>query len=254
MTSATLIAIFRTLIIPPVSLLTLALIGYLIKSWYPRLGRTISSSALLILLLVSTNVGAWLLVAPLEDLEKPLISAKNTGAQAIVVLSAGTLENNPEYGNKAIPDYIALGRIRYAAKLYRETNLPILVSGGLGNKSLHLDSLATGMAQALTNEFAIPVRWQEDQSQNTRENAEFSANILKQAGIKHILLVTDAMHMRRAKFAFDQTGLEVTCAPTVFFSRGGLSVFSLLPSVEGLRRSQYAMHEWMGLIWYRLSN
>lgn len=254
MSSVALIALFRTLLIPPVGLLTLALIGYVVKNWHPRLGRAISNGTLLILLLMSTNVGAWLLLTPLEDLEPPLTSTKGTGAQAIVVLSAGTLENNPEYGNKAIPDYIALARIRYAAKLYRDTGLPILVSGGLGDKARHLDALAAGMAQALNDEFAIPVRWQEDQSKNTRENAEFSARLLKQDGIAHILLVTDAMHMRRAKFAFEQTGIKVTSAPTLFFSYSDLSVLSFLPSVEGLRRSQYATHEWLGLIWYRLSN
>lgn len=254
MTSMILIAGLRTLIIPPVSLFILYLLGYLIKKRHPRVGRSLCASALLLLLVMSTSAGAWLLLTPLENLEAPLTSSQNTGAQAIVLLSAGRQENNPEYAGQDIPDYIALGRLRYAAKLYRDTGLPILVSGGLGSKPMQVDTLANGLAHALEYEFGIPVSWREQVSRNTAENAEYSAKILKSAGITHVLLVTDAMHMRRAKIAFDQTGLQVTCAPTLFFSRDGISLLSFLPSAEGLRRSRYAIYEWLGLIRYTISN
>jgi uncharacterized SAM-binding protein YcdF (DUF218 family) len=252
MTSVMLMAIIRTLILPPVSLLILFAIGLGIKFWHPKIGKAISNTSLIILLILSTCAGAWLLVAPLENLESPLLATKNTGAQAIVVLSAGSLASNPEYEDKAIPDYIALGRIRYAAKLYRDTALPILVTGGSGSKNRGNDSFALSMARVFEYEFGIPVKWHEDQSTNTRENANFSAQILKKDGITHILLVTDAMHMRRAKLVFEQAGLRVTSAPTLFFSRDEIGLFSYLPSAEGLRRSHYAMYEWLGLAWYWL--
>lgn len=245
-----LMAVVRTLILPPVSLLILFAAGRLIKAWYPRIGKTISSVALLLLLIFSTCAGAWLLVTPLENLEAPLLATKNTGAQAIVVLSAGSLASNPEYDNQAIPDYIALGRIRYAAKLYRDTGLPILVTGGSGSKSQEHDSFALSMVRVFEYEFSIPVKWHEDQSTNTRENADYSAQILKKDGVTHILLVTDAMHMRRARLVFEQAGLHVTSAPTLFFSLDEIGLFSYLPSAEGLRRSHYAMYEWLGLAWY----
>lgn len=250
MTSVMLMAVVRSLILPPVSLLIFFAAGRLIKIWHPKIGKAISNSSLILLLILSTCAGAWLLVAPLENLEAPLLTTQNTGAQAIVVLSAGSLASNPEYDNQAIPDYIALGRIRYAAKLYRDTGLPILVTGGSGSKSLENDSFANGMARAFEYEFAIPVKWHEELSTNTRENADYSAQILKKDGITHILLVTDAMHMRRAKLVFEQAGMRVTSAPTLFFSRDEIGLFSYLPSAEGLRRSHYAMYEWLGLIWY----
>ncbi|MFZ6750185.1 YdcF family protein [Undibacterium sp. Ren11W] len=252
MASGTLIAVFRSFITPPLSLLLLFGIAYALKSKYPRLAKKLSLSVLFIFVVISTNAGAWLLVYPLEHLEQALLDTKNTGAQAIVILTAGSLEHSPEYGGKAIPDYIGLGRMRYAAKLYRDTALPILVTGGFGSKAPARDSLASAMANALQYEFAIPVRWQEDQASNTYENAQFSARILRQAGINRVLLVTDAMHMRRAKFAFDQTGLVVIPAPTLFFSSSDFGLLSFIPGVEGLRRSHYAMHEWLGLLQYRL--
>lgn len=252
MSSTLLIATLRVFITPPISLLILYLLGYLLKTRHPRIGRSLCTGALFVLLIISSSAGAWLLLAPLENLEAPLTSSQNTGAQAIVVLSAGRQENNPEYAGQDIPDYVALARLRYAAKLVRDTGLPILVSGGLGSKSMQVEPLADGLAHALEYEFGIPVKWREQTSRNTRENAEYSAKILKAAGITHILLVTDAMHMRRARIAFEQSGLKVTCAPTLFFSRDGLGLLSFLPSAEGLRRSHYAIYEWLGLIRYTI--
>jgi uncharacterized SAM-binding protein YcdF (DUF218 family) len=252
MDNGTLIAVFRRLITPPLSLLLLLAVAYALKNKWPRAAKTLSLNILFIFLIISTNAGAWLLVYPLEHLERALLDSKNTGAQAIVILTAGSLEHSPEYDGKAIPDYIGLGRVRYAAKLYRDTALPILVTGGFGSKSPVKESLASAMASTLQYEFAIPVLWQEDQATNTYENAQFSARILQQAGITRVLLVTDAMHMRRAKFAFDQTGLVAIPAPTLFFSSSDFGLLSFIPSVEGLRRSNYAMHEWLGLLQYQL--
>jgi hypothetical protein len=41
-------------------------------------------------------------------------------------------------------------------------------------------------------------------------------------------------------------------APTLFYSRATWSPVMLVPSAGALYRSYYAMHEWMGLGWYRL--
>lgn len=248
--SAIAITVVQTLILPPLSLFLVYAAGLTLRVWWPRLGSMLCSGAIAILFLLCTNAGAWLFVHPLESLETPLQSTKDTGAQAIVVLAAGRLENSPEYGGKDIPDYIALARLRYAAKLHRETTLPVLVSGGDGTPDGRIEPLANGMVRALQDDFATPVKWIEDRSVNTAENSAFSAQILKRVGVHRILLVTDAMHMRRSKMVFSQAGLEVVVAPTMFFSKDKLTLLDFLPSVEGLRRSRYAIYEWLGMAWY----
>ena len=248
--SAIAITVVQTLILPPLSLFLVYAAGLTLRVWWPRLGSMLCSGAIAILFLLCTNAGAWLFVHPLESLEIPLQSTKDTGAQAIVVLAAGRLENSPEYGGKDIPDYIALARLRYAAKLHRETTLPVLVSGGDGTPDGRIEPLANGMVRVLQDDFATPVKWIEDRSVNTAENSEFSAQILKRAGVHRILLVTDAMHMRRSKMIFSQDGLEVVVAPTMFFSKVKLTLLDFLPGVEGLRRSRYAIYEWLGMAWY----
>jgi uncharacterized SAM-binding protein YcdF (DUF218 family) len=200
-----------------------------------------------LLLLLSIPAVAHLLVYPLEHFAPALAPPYNTGAQAIVVLAAGRIPDAPEYDETDVPDYIALARLRYAARLHHETGLPILVSGGgLG------EPLAIGMARALQNEFKVPITWIEARSSNTAENARFSANILRHAGVNRVLLVTDAMHMPRAAMAFARNAIDVVPAPTVFFGAQQLRAAQFIPGVEALRRSHYAIYEWAGLIWYRM--
>jgi len=242
------IAIIRTLLLPPLSLFLLYGIGAILHKH--RLGRVLRISAIALLLILSTQAGTWLLVRPLENLARPLDST--IGAQAIVVLAAGRLNNSSEYGNSDIPDYIALGRLRYTARLHRLSGLPVLVSGGMSIPEEHRPALAEGMASALQDDFATPVKWQEKQSSNTTENAIYSAQILKQAGIKRILLVTDAMHMRRASMMFEHAGMEVIAAPTLFFSKDEWSLDSLIPNVEHMRLCNYAIYEWLGIAWYKM--
>lgn len=247
--------LLRTLIIPPISLLLLLALSYLISLRWRRAGKSVRVFAITALFVLSTNAGAYLFLAPLENLE-PVLDLKKTpsaqSAQAVVILSAGRFENSPEYAGADVPDYVALARLRYGAKLARETHLPVLVTGGVVHPEREEASLALGMANALEQEFGVPVKWREERAANTRENANFSAKILREAGVSHVLLVTDAMHMRRSRFAFERAGIKVTSAPTVFFSHATLGVYSFLPSPEGLRRSQYAIYEWLGLVWYQL--
>lgn len=240
----------QTLLLPPLSLFLLYAVGLALRGRWPRLGNTLGFGAIAILLLLCTNAGARLLLQPLESRATPLRSAQAAGAQAIVVLSAGRLANSPEYGGQSIPDQIALARLRYAARLQRATALPLLVSGGYAGPMDRLEPLARGMARVLQEDFATPVAWLEDQSSNTAENAAYSAPILKRAGVRRILLVTDAMHMRRAQRVFAQQGLDVVVAPTMFVSTAPLTLADFLPSAEGLQRSRYALHEWLGMAWY----
>lgn len=238
------------LLLPPTSLVLVCFLGLTLRRRWPRCGLSLSIGALSVLLVFCTKAGALLFVTGLEN-KTPILDMHSIGqAQAIVVLGGGRLESAPEYGGVDSPSYVTLARLRYAAKLHRETGLPLLVSGGIPEGGG--ESEATVMARTLTEEFATPVKWLEDASDNTAQNAAFSYTILSYQKVKHILLVTDAIHMPRAQMIFKQSGFVVIPAPTVFFSRSRLSLLDFIPSGEGLRRSYYALHEWIGVAWYQL--
>jgi uncharacterized SAM-binding protein YcdF (DUF218 family) len=246
--------VLKALVLPPACLLALYGAGWLLRRRRPRLAQACRHGAVLLLYVLSTGVGAWLLAHPLETLEPPLASHPGAPApaQAIVVLTAGRIRHSPEYGGHAMPDYIALERITYGAHVARATGLPLLVSGGLlaDNDS---EPLALGMKRVFEDEFRLPVRWAEAQSSNTAQNATLSAAMLKQDGVARVILVTDAMHMRRARLAFERAGLAVTPAPTFYVESAPFDPGRLVPTIENLRRSHYALYEWFGLAWYWLS-
>ena len=243
-------AVPRELIVPPANLFLLIAVGLAMWRRWPRAGRIVAGTGLAALVFLSSTAGARFLVAPLEEMTAPLQAPERAGAQAIVVLTSGRLQRAPEYGGRDIPDYIALGRMRYAAHLQRRTGLPVLVSGGLGKDGA--DALAVGMAAALREDFGVPVKWLEARSRDTAENAAYSAALLRADGVKRILLVTDAMHMPRSRAAFERAGLEVVSAPTIFFGQQRQPPGAWIPSPEGMRRSSYALYELLGMAWYRL--
>ena len=251
-------ALPRELILPPANLFLLIAIGLVLWRRWPLAGRIVAGAGLAALAFLSTNAGARLFVAPLERMTAPLQAPEQAGAQAIVVLAAGRLRDAPEYGERDIPDYVALARLRYAAHLQRRTGLPLLVSGGNGSSGLAPAAAAEeyakadAMATALREDFGVPVRWIEPRSRDTAENAAYSAALLHADGIRRILLVTDAMHMPRARSAFERAGMEVVSAPTMFFGREAQPLSAWLPSAEGMRRSWYAIYELLGIAWYRI--
>ena len=239
-----------TLLLPPLNLVLIAAYGLWLRRRRPRLGASLSIGALALLLVLCTKAGALLLVAPLENLTQPLAPAGLPAVQAIVVLGGGRIGGAPEYGGRDSPGLTTLVRLRYAAHLQRTSGLPLLVSGGSPDGAA--ESEAALMARSLREDFGVPVRWLEPGSDNTAENARYAAQQLRRAGVRRVLLVTDAIHMPRSRSVFIRYGLEVVPAPTVFFSRQRLTALDFFPDGEGLRRSHYALHEWIGLLWYRL--
>jgi uncharacterized SAM-binding protein YcdF (DUF218 family) len=184
----------------------------------------------------------------IEAQTTPLKQAVPT-AHAIVILGGGSYFHAPEYSGQDTISEATLTRLRYGARLQREFKLPILVTGGkpLGNSS----SEAQQMKLALEQDFNVPVRWTEDASDNTFENARNSYQALQEIGIKKIYLVTHAWHMMRSAAAFRQAGFEVIEAPTAFTTRYQTDLLAFVPRAEALRDSKIFVHEVIGLLWYQ---
>jgi uncharacterized SAM-binding protein YcdF (DUF218 family) len=236
------------LALPPANLLLLFLVGLLVARRRPRLGLAVQCSAVFLLYALSTPIVARSLLQTVESI--PLLDVAVipvSGAGAIVVLSAEA-ERTPEYGGTTVGPY-TLERVRYAARLARDTSLPLLVTGGVLKPGE--PPIAELMRDALSEDFGVPTRWVENRSQTTDENARFSAAMLRRDGIDTVVLVTHGFHMRRARLAFAQTGLTVIPAPTMLTVRE-TDADALIPTGIALQQSRFAAHEWVGLAWYRL--
>lgn len=236
------------LVLPPAVVLVLAALGFGLRRWRLRWGNAVIAAAFLLLWVLSTPVIAYW---QLKMVEGPAVRGPltGTGARAIVVLGAGTYGQAPEYGSDMVTAY-GLERVRYAARLYRATGLPIMLSGGSPlNTST---SEAEQMRDILIQELTTPVTWLESASVDTLGNAVECEKILHEEGITRVLLVTHAWHMRRAKAAFEHVGVQVVPAPIGYTGEATDTVAEFIPSTRGLVASYHAWHETIGLAWYRI--
>lgn len=235
-------------LLPPLSLVILLAAGLIVQRRRPRLGRSLAWLAAVALYALSTPWVSGVLLKSLE-ISAPLDPAHLETADAIVVLGGGRLLDAPEYGGDTLKR-ISLERLRYGARLHRASGVPLLVTGGMPGGG----TLAEGaiMQQILQEEYGLAARWVEDGAETTWDNARLSAALLQPDGIRRVALVTHAWHLRRAVPLFKAQGLEVIPAGIGFSRTGVDDVFDLLPTPAGLRDSTFALHEWLGILWYKL--
>ena len=238
-------------LLPPLSLLLAFALGILLFHRRRRFAKPLLLIVFGLLWIASTPYFAEGALHLLEARTAALDSQRQQ-ADAVVILGGGTYFHAPEYAGQDTVGEQTLMRLRYGAKLQRETGKPILVTGGkpLGN---HLPE-AQQMRAVLEQDFRVPVRWTEEASDNTFENAHHSFRMLQAQGVRRIYLVTHAWHMPRAADVFRRAGFEVVEAPTAFTTRYQTDVLALLPRAEALRDSKIFMHEVIGLVWYRLKS
>ncbi len=206
---------------------------------------------LLILAALCTPAAAHLALLSLESYSRPL-EKRPQDAEAVVVFSAGVhapdaVRVRPEM------DEDTLQRCLDAARLYHQ-GAPCLVvaSGGKPDPDTPGPPYAAVMGDFLRQ---LGVQSsdlvQEEGSQTTYENAAECAHILKERGIHRVVLVVDAVDMRRAAGCLRKQGVEVVPAPShSAATHFGWSVTAFLPDPRAAEPVQRVWHEWVGTVWY----
>lgn len=242
------LTLLKALLIPPNGLLLAAVVALMLRRRAPRAAGGVLAVCVIGLYALSTPlISTWALGSLQPAYVDP---AAQRGVQAIVLLAGGTRDHAVEYGGADTVNALSLIRLRYAAKLQRMTQLPLLVSGG----SVRDDTLAESeqIRTVLTDEIGIPVRWTETRSVDTYTNAVESAKLLKAAGIDRVFLVTHAWHIPRARLAFEHAGLHVIPAPTDYVTPDWPELGDFLPRPSALVNSYYFFHEIIGYAAYVL--
>lgn len=232
--------ILHILVLPPACLLLVALAGVLVGRRRPALGRGLVTLSLVLLWLLSTPLVARQFERWSED-GAPLDLHAPVDAGAVAILGGGVSSYAAEYGGPA-PIGDALERVVYGAHVARALHLPILVTG----TALE----AEGMRTMLERDFSLGVRWIDGEARDTYENARHSARLLGADGVRSVVLVTSADHMRRARHEFEAAGLKVIAAPTGAIAPpagpGSGGLYSLLPTEAAFGRSETALRELIG--------
>ncbi len=255
------------LLTPPSGFLTLAVLGWMLRtaaqrdSALNRLGATMLGAGLLLLTLSFLPSTATLLKRGLEHglaVAGSISTAQQEADQpkAIIVLAGDTVGNQREMGllSGPQPGPLTMGRVRAAVALERQTHLPILITGGNTSEGANISEM---MRRVMIDDYAVnaeklPSDWLDRNARDTWENADNAAAILRREGITSAYLVTDAWHMRRAMIAFRHTLLHIAPAPVAFTRPYRPNLSDFLPRANALLETSYALHEWIGCAYYAL--
>jgi uncharacterized SAM-binding protein YcdF (DUF218 family) len=241
--------------LPSNDMLAAGLIGLvLMRTRFMCTGRRLVSASIVLFLVVGLLPLGNMLIAPLEERFPPW-DASGGAPDGIVVLG-GAIEPEMAPVRPASELNEAAERITVIAELARKyPSARILYSGGNGSLVPRGGS-ETQIAAALFETFGVPARrfMLEDQSRTTAENAAFSRRLAMPKPGERWLLVTSAYHMPRSIGAFRKVGFAVEAYPVDYRTTGPTDLWIPFDSVAtGLRRTDVAAREWIGLLTYWLT-
>ena len=188
--------------------------------------------AVLILFLVSAYTPVWNGIA--SALAEPAVIES---ADAIVVLSASLL------GNKTLTAE-SLRRAFHGIGLYRRGLAPLIILSGRERVSPPTEA---EIRARLARDMGIQADaiLLEETANTTREESMRIGELLLSRNARRILLVTQSLHMRRAKLVFERAGFHVLPAPSDQYPKiasGPAGRFWLMFRV---------LQETVGLLYYR---
>ena len=250
--------VIGALLLPPTPLLLLLMLSWRLRR-RPAGGLLLGLSITGLWLCNCEAVGTWLerrLVAPsaltlaqMADLRRTLVGRK----PVVLVLGGGVVALAPEYAEAHLAER-SVQRLHYGLWLARQVQAPVMVSGGAGREHNSRPAEATVAGRIANRDYGRPLKWLEAGSSDTRENARLSLRLLAKEGVTDVLLVTHGWHMPRALRAFQQeaarTGFQarLMAAPMGLAAPQTSLLLQWLPSSDGQRRVNDALHEMVGLL------
>lgn len=210
-----------------------------------RLAKWIGGLTVAWLWLWMTPIMTWVVGVPLEreflvDGRVPTVeSFPEAGVIVLLGGSMGVETNLSPYAEM----WTSADRVWQAARMYRaEKSGKIIATGDYAKDSTLGLLLDFGVAK-------------DDVSFLNARNTEEEAKGIAKKGVKKILLVTSAWHMKRARLMFEKYApeVDVVCSPADFensmTARKGIS---LIPDFNVFVLNSVAFHEWVGIIGYTI--
>jgi uncharacterized SAM-binding protein YcdF (DUF218 family) len=190
----------------------------------------------------------------IHGLESDYSIPSNPSGDVIVLLGGGMIQGVPDLTGTAAPSPSTLSRIVTAVRLYQRLQLPIIVTGGRVYDGAESD--AATVAKRFLMDLGVPEKLitVEDRARDTAQNARLTAAICRQQGFSKPILLTAAFHLKRARMAFEAAGMRVIPFPAYFMGSRNISYSwrHLLPRAGMLCTSSDTIHEYMGILYYRI--
>jgi uncharacterized SAM-binding protein YcdF (DUF218 family) len=232
------------------------LLGLLLQATrFARAGLKLVIASLVLLALFGWTPLGNILILPLEQRFPAWTEGGGRPPDGIVVL--GGVFDAPvsqARGDIALTD--AAERVTIVAELARAyPNARIVFSGGSGRLLLQ-EAPESDLAVRLFAALGIPASRVEvdERARDTLENAVFSKAMAAPKPGERWLIVTSAYHMPRSIGAFRRAGFAVEAYPVDWRTRGPVDVTRPFDALaDGLKRSDTAVREWIGLVTYWIS-
>jgi uncharacterized SAM-binding protein YcdF (DUF218 family) len=246
--------VFSLLLHPLFLGLLLTVAGSILAYGWTRYGWVVVGLGILVVWIPAIPVVSAGLQWTLERPFPPRAVEEVPSADAIVSLGGAVGAPLPP---RVYPDLNgASDRVWHAARLYHAGKAPrIIASGGtLPWKDQAYREAST--MEVLLRSWDVPADsiLTESTSATTYQNAVNTAGILEDHGFDRVLLVTSALHMRRALATFRSAGVNAIPAATDHqVLDEPLTMFSFVPSAEALQGSTAVIHEYVGyaVYWWR---
>ena len=240
---------------PSTSLVTLAIVGLvLMRTRFAPVGWWMTSAAAGLMLLAGLSPLAYWILLPLE--ERFAVFADDGRAIDGIVVLGGTFDTGPTLAhhqmalNETGERIVALGDL---ARRY--PNARLVYCGGGSEFARDYTPEATMLEQTIGELGLAPERdTYERRSLNTEQNALYAKELAQPKAGERWLLVTSAFHMPRAVGVFRAAGFAVEAYPVDFRTAGSASLTTPFAFVsQGLRLTDTATKEWIGLLSYYLT-
>ena len=213
-------------------------------------GLTVTS--LVVLYLASTPLVARWVAESLERQNPPVDPVTMPVADAIVVLGGSMYATVGPDGTTLLYARHASDRFETAMQAFSAGRAPIIAFGGGGTGVPGTPTegewnRARAIARGAPTDRAIagPV------ALYTSDESEGIARVLRERGVKRIILCSSAVHLPRARMNYEKLGFEVTPLPSDFATRGTAEEWSwalLIPRGMALSQVDAGVKEWMGLL------
>jgi uncharacterized SAM-binding protein YcdF (DUF218 family) len=221
---------------------------------YARAGKRLCVVSIVLLLLVSGLPVGTALLLPLENRFQPWDPAH--GPPTGIIVLGGAISPEISVSRSEVSLNSASERLFAVVELYlRYPNLRIVYSGGNAN-IVFGGPPESRFAVQLLERLGIPRdRIEcEGSSRNTMENAINVAQIAAPKPGERWLLITSAYHMPRAIGLFRKSGFPIEAYPVDWQTGGWADIMTPSFSLAGgFANLDLATHEWVGLIFDRLS-
>ncbi|MPZ54885.1 MAG: YdcF family protein [Rhizobiales bacterium] len=240
---------------PSNCLILLGLLGLVLAATrFRRAGVRLMGIAIALLAIGGWSPLANMLILPLEERFPPWDASRGPPDGIIVLGGAVSPEVSARREEPQLNE--AAERVAAMVSLARQyPNARLVYSGGSGGLVFN-EAMEADYALDLLERLGVPRgRVQiERRSRNTGENAAFTKALVQPKPGERWLLVTSAAHMPRSVGIFRRAEFAVEAYPVDWRTRGAGDVAVPFYALSGgLARLDTALHEWVGLVAYRLA-